>query len=45
VQVSSLLKSLSFDENVYLFNQGQIDSGIAKISTQLNTLITHTLIC
>lgn len=41
--LSSLLKSLSFDENVYLFNQGQIDSGIAKISTQLNTLITHTL--
>jgi ATP-dependent DNA helicase DinG len=41
--LGDLLKSLSFDENVYLFNQGQVDSDIAKISTQLNTLITQVL--
>lgn len=41
--LSELLNFLSFDENIHLFNQGQVDSSITKISTQLNILVSHTL--
>ncbi|CAB5500403.1 ATP-dependent helicase DinG/Rad3 [Bathymodiolus thermophilus thioautotrophic gill symbiont] len=38
-----LLKMLSFEEDVFLFNQGQIDDSIAKVSAQISTLITQIL--
>lgn len=41
--LSSLLKPLSFDDDIHLFNQGKVNSDIAQISTQINTLITQTL--
>ncbi len=43
IDLSELLKSLYFDENVHMFNQGKLDSGITKISTQLNILTSYTL--
>jgi ATP-dependent DNA helicase DinG len=41
--LTALFKSLSFDEDTYLFNQGQVDSGIAEISQQISTLTTGNL--
>jgi hypothetical protein len=34
---------LSFEEDVSLFNQGQVDDGIAETSTQISILITQAL--
>lgn len=41
--LTTLFKSLSFDEEVHLFNQGQVDSAIAEIGQHLNTLNTGNL--
>ncbi|SMM99588.1 ATP-dependent helicase DinG/Rad3 [uncultured Candidatus Thioglobus sp.] len=38
-----LLKNLSFDENIHLFNQGKVDEEISNISKQLKTLSVATL--
>ena len=41
--LTTLFKSLSFDEDVHLFNQGQVDSAVAEISQHLDTLNTGNL--
>ncbi|MBA5248605.1 MAG: ATP-dependent DNA helicase DinG [Gammaproteobacteria bacterium] len=41
--LTTLCKSLSFDDDVHLFNQGQVDSAIAEIGQHLNTLNTGNL--
>lgn len=41
--LSHLLKSLDFDDDMHLFNQGKVNSDIAQISVQINTLVTQTL--
>jgi ATP-dependent DNA helicase DinG len=41
--LTELLKMLSFEEDVSLFNQGQVDDGIAETSTQISILITQAL--
>jgi len=38
-----LFKDLAFDDEVHLFNQGQVDSGIAEVAQHLNTLTTQNL--
>ncbi|WXU00709.1 MAG: ATP-dependent DNA helicase DinG [Catillopecten margaritatus gill symbiont] len=38
-----LFKGLSFDDEVHLFNQGQVDSAVAEIAEHLNTLTTQNL--
>ncbi|KAA0454940.1 MAG: ATP-dependent DNA helicase DinG [Candidatus Thioglobus sp.] len=39
----TLFKMLNFTEEVFLFNQGQVDSAIVDAATHLKTLITSTL--
>ena len=38
-----LLKSLSFEDDIHLFNQGKVNSDIVACSTQINTLMIQTL--
>ncbi|SFV87159.1 ATP-dependent helicase DinG/Rad3 [hydrothermal vent metagenome] len=38
-----LFKDLAFDDEVHLFDQGQVDNGIAEVAQHLNTLTTQNL--